>query len=208
LGESYEALTGATAWDVDAGSPEPPAVPEVMHSEDELPPPPARIVEALLFVGGEPLTATRTCEIVRGLTPGQFTEIIAALNAEYRRQGRPYAVLAQEHGYVLTLRPRFRGVVDKLYGGIREARLSPAAIDVLALLAYRQPATKAEIDALRGAESGPLLRQLVRRGLAAVLQRGEAGRKEVTYGTTHRFLELFGLSSLDDLPRTQDLQQI
>ena len=130
LGESYEALTGATAWDVDAGSPEPPAVPEVMHSEDELPPPPARIVEALLFVGGEPLTATRTCEIVRGLTPGQFTEIIATLNAEYRRQARPYAVVAQGQGYVLTLRPRFRGVVDKLYGGIREARLSPSAIDV------------------------------------------------------------------------------
>jgi segregation and condensation protein B len=175
---------------------------------DEPPPSPTGIIEALLFVGGEPLTAARACEIVRALTPGQFSEIIDALNAEYRRQGRPYGILAQEHGYVLTLRPPFRSVVEKLYGGIREARLSPAAIDVLALLAYRQPATKSEIDALRGAESGPLLRQLVRRGLATILQRADAERKEVTYGTTPRFLELFGLASLDDLPRTQDLQQI
>src|SRR5262245_50980400 len=218
LSDSYEALAGAgqAAWDVDAMAPESSARAEPTKApateggsaENAVPPSPARIIEALLFVGGEALTATRACEIVRGLTPGQFTDIIAALNAEYRRQARPYAVVAQDRGYVLTLRPRFRGIVDKLYGGMREARLSPAAIDVLALLAYRQPATKAEIDALRGFESGPLLRQLVRRGLAAVLRRAEADRRNVTYGTTRRFLELFGLTTLDDLPRTQDLQQI
>jgi segregation and condensation protein B len=167
-----------------------------------------RILEALLFVGGEPLTAERASAIIRGLTPEQFRQAIAALNRDYRRQGRAYHIQPQEQGWVLTLRPRFREVADKLYGGVREARLSPAAIDVLALLAYRQPATKSEIDGIRGAESGPLLRQLVRRGLAAVLQRADASSKEVTYGTTPRFLELFGLGSLDDLPHTQDLQQI
>jgi segregation and condensation protein B len=200
LPEAPESPLAAEARSPEVATAAPPA--------DEPPPSPTRIIEALLFVGGEPLTAARACEIVRGLTPGQFSEIIDSLNAEYRRQGRPYGILTQERGYVLTLRPRYRSVVDKLYGGIREARLSPATIDVLALLAYRQPATKSEIDALRGAESGPLLRQLVRRGLATVLQRADAERKEVTYGTTPRFLELFGLASLDDLPRTQDLQQI
>ena len=109
---------------------------------------------------------------------------------------------------MLALRPRYQRVVDKLHGGMREARLSTAAIDVLALVAYRQPATKAEIDSLRGAESGALLRQLVRRGLIQVVYRGEASRKEVSYGTTARFLELFGLQTLDDLPRTRDLQQL
>jgi segregation and condensation protein B len=219
LGEAYAELLASQGGDVEAagppiaaearaqgGRPKDAAAPA--SSTDEAPPSPMRIIEALLFVGGEPLTAARACEIVRGLTPGQFSEVIDNLNAQYRRQGRPYGILAQERGYVLTLRPRYRSVVDKLYGGIREARLSPATIDVLALLAYRQPATKSEIDALRGAESGSLLRQLVRRGLATILQRADAERKEVTYGTTPRFLELFGLSSLDDLPRTQDLQQI
>ncbi len=109
---------------------------------------------------------------------------------------------------MLALRPRFQRVVDKLHGGVREARLSTQAVDVLALVAYRQPATKAEIDSLRGAESGALLRQLVRRGLIQIVYRGEANRHEVSYGTTPRFLELFGLQNLDDLPRTRDLQQL
>jgi segregation and condensation protein B len=210
LGRSYAALLGQQAWDVDvpdgpqaAEASTPPAVPAQVA-----PPAPLRIVEALLFVGGAPLTASRAGEIVRGLTPEQFTDAIATLNHDYRRQGRPYAVLAQGQGYVLTLRPRFRAVLQKLYGTTREARLSPAAIDVLSLVAYRQPATKQEIDSLRGAESGSLLRQLVRRGLIAVVQRGDATQRDVAYGTTARFLELFGLSGLDDLPRTQDLQQL
>ena len=109
---------------------------------------------------------------------------------------------------MLALRPRYRGVVEKLYGGVREARLSTAAVDVLAIVAYRQPATKAEVDAARGAESGALLRQLVRRGLVQVVYRGDAEHREVSYGTTARFLELFGLQSLEDLPRTNDLQQL
>jgi segregation and condensation protein B len=165
-------------------------------------------VEALLFVGGAPLPAERACAAVRGLTEAQLAEAVDALNQEYRRQGRPYLIQAQAAGYVLTLRPRFRPVWEKLYGGPRVARLSPAAIDVLALVAYRQPATRQEIESLRGADCGGLLRQLVRRGLIAVAQRGDADQREVAYGTTPRFLELFQLRSLDDLPQTQDLQQM
>jgi segregation and condensation protein B len=172
------------------------------------PPPLPRLVEALLFVGGAPLTAARACETIRGLSESQFAEAIAALNAEYRAQGRPYTIQAQGPGHVLALRPRFRAVAEKLYGGPRAARLSAAALDVLALVAYRQPATKQEIDALRGSDCGGLLRQLVRRGLVAVVHRADADRREVTYGTTGRFLELFKLRSLDDLPQTQDLQKL
>jgi segregation and condensation protein B len=172
------------------------------------PPPVPRILEALLFVGGSPLTAERAQAAVRGLSPAQFTEALDQLNQEYRRQGRPYAIVPQPPGYVLALRPRFRSVIDRLYGPTREARLSPVVIDVLSLVAYRQPVTKQEVDSLRGAESGALLRQLVRRGLIAVLRRGEAGQREIAYGTTPRFLELFKLTSLDDLPQTQDLQKL
>src|SRR5262249_45521068 len=129
------------------------------------------------------------------------------LNRDYRRQGRPYRVQRREQGYELVLLPRYRGVLDRLYGSVREARLSPAALDVLALVAYRQPAGGQEVGRRRGLAPGAPLRQLVRLGLIAV-QRGEAGRREVSYGTTPRFLKLFGLSSLDDLPRTLDLQQM
>jgi segregation and condensation protein B len=206
LGRSYGELLGQQLWEVDpvAETGTGPEQPEA--SAPQTPPSPLRIIEALLFVGGPPLMAARACEAVRGLTPAQFAQAVDVLNQEYRRQGRPYHIQLQEQGYVLTLRPRYRSVAARLYGSVREARLSAAAIDVLALVAYRQPATKQEIDSLRGAESGALLRQLVRRNLITIVQRGEAGQREVAYGTTGRFLELFGISSLDDLPRTQDLQ--
>lgn len=209
LGRSYELLMEQN-WEVDAGvlaMPGSEAAPAGADGND-VPPSPERIVEAMLFVGGPPLTATRACDTVRGLTEAQFLQAIDGLNQDYRKQGRPYGIMPQGAGFVLHLRPRFRSISEKVFGSVRQARLSTAAIDVLALVAYRQPATKQEVDSIRGAESGALLRQLVRRGLIAVVQRGDSAQREVSYGTTPRFLELFGLASLDDLPQTQDLQKL
>lgn len=209
LSRSYSALLDQQGWEVDVGT-HAADIPTARPAKPApaAPPPLERIVEALLFIGGPPLTPARACETIRGLTAEQFLQVIDTLNCDYRRQGRPYLIQAQGQGHVLTLRPRFKPVVDKLFGAVREARLSPAAIDVLSLVAYRQPATKQEVDSLRGAESGSLLRQLVRRGLIAVVHRGDAAQREVSYGTTARFLELFRLQSLEDLPQTQDLQKL
>jgi segregation and condensation protein B len=182
-------------------------VPAVGAEGAGAPPPLVRIVEALLFVGGPPLTAERACEAVRGLTPAAFAQAVDALNRDYRRQGRPYRAQVRDRGYELALQPRYRGVLDRLYGSAREARLSPAALDVLALVAYRQPVGRAEVESLRGCDSAGPLRQLVRLGLVA-LQRGAADQREVLYGTTPRFLTMFQLRSLDDLPRTQELERL
>jgi segregation and condensation protein B len=171
---------------------------------DPTPPPPlTRIVEALLFVGSVPLTPALAGELIRGLSPEQLAQAVASLNRDYRQQGRPYCIQGREQGYELTLRPRFRAVLDRFRGSTREARLSAPALDTLALVAYRQPLTRQEIDSLRGGDSLALLRQLVRLGLVAI-QKGTAGPAGVVYGTTPRFLKLFGLRSLEDLPRTQD----
>src|SRR5262249_42716951 len=147
LGRLYgELLSGAWEVDVpetadmprtepplpDAAPPEPSASTAAGRTarppESEPPPSPLRILEALVFVGGAPLTAERACETIRGLTPAQFDDIIDTLNRDYRRQGRPYWIQAQKTGHVLTLRSRFRAVHERLYGGTREARLSPQAI--------------------------------------------------------------------------------
>jgi segregation and condensation protein B len=208
LARSYGALVEDTAWEIDVTETDKEAVPEASAAAASNPPSLLRLVEALLFVGGAPLTVERAVDAIRGLTPGQFTEAIAALNRDYRRQGRPYVVQAQAQNYSLVLRTRYHFVLERLYGQAREARLSPAAIDVLSLVAYRQPVARQDIDSIRGADSAALIRQLVRRNLIAVVQRGEAGRREVFYGTTARFLELFQLSSLDDLPQTADLQRL
>ena len=168
----------------------------------------ARIIEALLFVGGEPLTAERVGESVRGVTQGDFVSAIDGLNRTYRSEGRPYLIRAVQPGYELALRPRFFPLQEKLAGLSREARLSQAALDVLALIAYRQPITKKDVDSLRGMESGSLLRQLVRRGLLMVGESPEGGRREAVYRTTQRFVDLFQLNGLEDLPRTHDLQRL
>jgi segregation and condensation protein B len=207
LARSYRAVLDEKAWEVEVPE-EKGTISEADAGTEANTPSLQHIIEVLLFVGGAPLTAEGAAAAIRGLTPSQFSQAIASLNHDYRKQGRPYVIQTYGQGYILALRGRFRPVHERLYGQAREARLSPPAIDVLALIAYRQPVTKQELDSLRGAESGALIRQLVRRNLIAIVQRGEAGRREVFYGTTPRFLELFQLSSLDDLPQTADLEKL
>ena len=99
----------------------------------------------------------------------------------------------------MRITSRFASVREKLYGGPREARLTQQALDVLSLVAYRQPVGKAEVDGARGLDSGPILRQLTRLGLIAAHEAGDV--KTVVYSTTPRFLEVFRLRDLDDLPQ-------
>lgn len=218
LGQAAAAQLGQTAWEVDAEilepfaeevvpAPEPMPLPpktkppELAILAAEPPPTTEQIIEAMMFVGGHPLTAEVACSAIRGLKPDRFLEAIDSLNRRYRKQGRPYSVQLRDEGFVLTILPAFRGLREKLFGGPREARLGQAAIDVLSVIAYRQPIGKAEIDSLRGTDSVGTLRQLVRLGLIAVQHRAEAGSREVRYGTTSRFLQTFGLNSLEELPR-------
>jgi chromosome segregation and condensation protein ScpB len=217
LGESYAALVGAGDWQVDVvpeavpvadppdddppvtAPPRHPTAPPLAEAVNEptIPPTPIQIVEALLFVGGPPLTAEHAAEAIRGLTPDQFRECIDTLNRVYRSQNRPYAVVHGATGYVLRVGRKYAAVRERLFGGPREARLNQPALDVLSLVAYRQPVGKAEIDGARGADSGGVLRQLTRLGLVAT-ETAEAG--EVLYRTTGRFLEVFRLRDLEDLP--------
>ncbi|MBA4186804.1 MAG: SMC-Scp complex subunit ScpB [Planctomycetaceae bacterium] len=175
---------------------------------DDTPPSPEQIIEAMLFVGGHPLTAEAVCMAVRGLTRESFTAAIDSLTKRYRQQRRPYAILPRDDGYVLAITPTYRALRERLFGGPREARLSQPALDVLSVVAYRQPIGKAEVDTIRGTDSGSILRQLVRLGLVAVQHRAEAGTREVRYGTTPRFLTVFSLGSLDELPRLGDTAQV
>jgi len=166
-----------------------------------------QLIEALLFMGGAPLTAEKAAAVIRGLEADAFNQAIGSLGREYRRQGRPYTVQTQDDGYVLRLRPQWKWIEDRVRGLNRQARLSVAAIDVLSLVAYRQPISKQEIDAIRGTDSGALLRQLLRRTLIKVAE-AAGEKKEVRYQTTARFLELFQLKSLEELPQTQDLHAL
>jgi segregation and condensation protein B len=173
-----------------------------------VPPTPVQIIEALLFVGGPPLTAEHAADAIRNLSPEQFRECIEVLNRVYLSQNRPYAVEHGPNGYVLRVSKRFAGVRERLYAGPREARLAQPALDVLSLVAYRQPVSKGEIDGARGADSGGIVRQLLRLGLIAVEEPVDAASKEVLYGTTTRFLEVFRLREIGDLPELGEPKRV
>ena len=166
---------------------------------------PRQVVEALLFVGGAVLTSRKLAELLgEGFSTEQVEEIVDELNADYDAEGRPYAIHWGEGGYRFQLRPEFEKVRNRVFGvGPREVKLSQEALEVLALVAYRQPLTSADLEATQRKNAGTILRQLIRRELVE-LRRSEAAPDEPTYHTTPRFLELFGLTSLDDLPFPAD----
>ncbi len=183
-----------------------PLFPARESESSDVPPSPEQLIEAMLFVGGHPLSAAVACNAVRGLTADRFRAAIDVLNRRYRAQQRPYAIDPRDDGYVLAVRAPYRNLRERIFGGPRETRLGQPALDVLSVVAYRQPVGKAEVDTVRGTDSGPVLRQLVRLGLVTVQHRAEATGREVRYGTTPRFLKVFGLTSLDELPRLGEAQ--
>ena len=177
---------------------------EEEETDDGVPVSPLTVVETLLFVGSidsQPLPSAKAAELMRGVTPGDVAELVNELNARYRSNGCPYKIVSDGGGYRLTLRKAFHAVRNKFYGKVREAKLSQAAVDTLAIVAYRQPLTSEQVTQLRGTPSGHLLTQLTRRQLLSV-ERVE-GSRQVLYRTSERFLELFGLDSLDDLPDSE-----
>ena len=184
---------------------------EEFQEEEPLPPvevTPLSILESMLFVGNpenEPLKSKQVAALLRGVSPREIDELVKQLNERYADRGCPYQVDSVGGGYLMRLRPEFSQFRDKFYGRIREARLSQQAIDVLAIVAYRPGATRVEIDDLRGRNSGSILSQLVRRRLLRVERTGEKPRKP-SYFPTDRFLGLFGLENLDELPQSQELE--
>jgi segregation and condensation protein B len=170
---------------------------------------PRSVVEAILFVGrpdNRALSARELAAAMRGVSPGEVDAAVQELNSAYNADETPYHIEGTSAGYRLVLHDAFARMRDKFYGRTREAKLSPAAIEALSIIAYNQPVTAHEISALRGAANGAALATLVRRRLVR-LDRPDAGAPP-QYVTTERFLKLFGLESLDALPRSEELEKL
>lgn len=182
------------------------AASESAAHDDSCPICPRTIFEAVLFVGNwdnEPLSARRAAELMRDVDAEEIPSLVEELNRRYEENGAPYQIVGEGDGYRLTLRREFHSLRNRFYGRVREARLSQAAIDVLALVAYKQPLTSEKIHRMRGKPSSHILSHLVRRGLLRI-ERPPAKRRTPHYYTTDRFLRLFNLQTLDDLPRSED----
>lgn len=174
-----------------------------------------RIVEALLFASEGPLNAqeiaNRVCLVAQlpagALSAPDIEHLVAELNRELESSGRPYRVSQAGGHYLLVATPEAVQWLERAFGGRLRRRLSQAALEVLAIVAYRQPLTRAEVDAIRGVASGEVLQSLVERGLVHVVGHAAAPGRPALYGTTPQFLQLFGLSSLDELPPLEELER-
>jgi segregation and condensation protein B len=166
-----------------------------------------RIVEALVVGAPEPVSAAQLASIVPGCTPALARELVEELNASYREQGRGFEIWEVAGGYQLRTRPEYKGYLQQLEKD-RPLRLSRAALETLAVVAYKQPATRAEIEHVRGVDAGAVLRSLVERKLVRIAGHREVPGRPIVYGTTRRFLEVFGLASLADLPTLRELREL
>ena len=170
---------------------------------------PEAIIEAALFVGhpeNRAFTEQRLASLMRGVTPDEVVEIIQRLNDSYRDAEQALRIVSDEQGYRMTVAPAVESVRRSFLGKVREARLSQSAIEVLALVAYQPGITSQVVQDQRGRESGPILTQLVRRQLLEMRREKHEGeeRKIPHYYPTERFLNLFGLESLKDLPLVEE----
>jgi segregation and condensation protein B len=166
-----------------------------------------RIVEALILAASEPLGAARLAQVVSGLSAARARELAQELRADYERESRGFELIEVAGGYQIRTRPELAEWVQRLEEE-RPARLSRAALETLAVVAYRQPVTRAEVENVRGVDCGPVLRTLLERHLLRIAGHRDVPGRPILYGTTRRFLELFGLAGLEDLPSLRDLDEL
>jgi len=209
-GQSFDLPQGDETTEIDSiGEPsEEAAVPDAVaaSAEADVPATPKSILEAILFVGhphNQPLSPAQAAEVMRGVQPEEIAHLVTELNAGYEATNRPYRIVFEGGGYRMKLLPEFQTLREGFYGKVRQVRLSQQALEVLAIVAYKQPITVKEVNQMRGRASGALLAQLVRRDLITVSTPVDlTGKKGVPqYRTTQRFLDVFGLQSLEDLPQ-------
>jgi len=185
-----------------APSESPPAVEGPLARDERL----AR-TEAVLFLAREPLASRKIAQLASLADGTEARTLIRRLNRLYDQGGSSFRVEELAGGFQLLTRPMFGPWLRRLLRTPVETRFSPPAMETLAVVAYRQPVLRAEIEAIRGVQCGDILRQLMDRDLVRILSRADDLGRPLLYGTTKRFLQIFGLRHLDELPRANVLRR-
>jgi segregation and condensation protein B len=165
----------------------------------------SQLVEAALFAANRPLTLDELEGLDTGASGAEVRAAVEELREHYDFDGHAVEIAELAGGYQILTRASFAAAVERAQAMQRQPRLSPATLETLATIAYRQPVGRAEIEEIRGVNSGGVLRTLQERGLIEVVGRGEALGRPLLYGTTALFLETLGLNDLADLPRADEL---
>ena len=183
----------------------------------------SRVIEALLFSAQKPLSIREMAAAIKGAGaedpaaagPNEFaraseTEIAAALEElkiEYIQEQRAFQIIEKAEGWQLATDPAFARWVRQLFSAPKPARLSAPALETLAIIAYRQPITRADVEAVRGVNIDGVLQTLMERGLVKIAGRAEIPGRPLLYETTRFFLDHFGLRTLDELPNVEELRK-
>jgi segregation and condensation protein B len=181
----------------------------------------SQVIEALLFAAQKPLATRELVSAIKGagdaddLLPNEFsrtteaqvTAALQQLKIEYVEQGRAFQLVEKADGWQLVSDPAYAPWVRQLFPAAKPARLTPPSLETLAIVAYRQPITRADVEAVRGVAVDGVLQSLMERGLVRITGRAEVPGRPLLYETTEFFLEHFGLRDLDELPNAEELRR-
>ncbi|SEN20255.1 SMC-Scp complex subunit ScpB [Lihuaxuella thermophila] len=158
------------------------------------------VIEGLLFAAGEEGLSVKEIAEVTGLAKHEVELLIHDLRVDWKEQGRGLQIVKVAQVYQMTTLPEHRSYFEKLAQAPTRSQLSRASLETLAIIAYRQPITRIEVEEIRGVKSDRTIQQLQRKGLVREVGRAEGAGRPILYGTTKEFLEYFGLNHIDELP--------
>ncbi|MCM8778953.1 MAG: SMC-Scp complex subunit ScpB [Candidatus Omnitrophica bacterium] len=162
------------------------------------------ILEAILFVHHEPLLMERLKEILEEVDGRLLRELLYELKTEYEQAQRGFIIREVAGGFQMVSHPRYAAWIKKLYKTSRSERLTLPTLETLAIIAYKQPITRLEIEEIRGVNVENILKNLLETNLIRIVGRKESLGRPILYGTTRKFLEYFGLNSLEELPKLEE----
>ncbi len=162
-------------------------------------------VEAALLVADGALSARRIAQCAALLDAGEAKQVVDELNAAYDDTASAFRIERVGAGYQMLTRPVFHRWLDRVHHRQERLKLSNSALETLAVVAYRQPITRADIEAVRGVAAAEMLKQLMERGLVKIVGEDDSLGRPYLYGTTRQFLEAYGLRSLEDMPLAENL---
>ncbi len=165
-------------------------------------------VEALILASPEPLPARKIAEMIDGLTPSQVSQAVSSLNTRYMESGGSFRIREIAGGYQIYIVPEFTGYVQEMFSRRRKMRLTRAALETLAIVAYRQPVTRVEIEQIRGVASDGVVHNLLEKNMITIKGRADTVGKPLQYGTTDEFLKFFGLNNVKDLPKMSEIEEL
>ncbi|UCE06572.1 MAG: SMC-Scp complex subunit ScpB [bacterium] len=167
-----------------------------------------KIVEALIFASDSPISENRIKNIIKELDSSQINLIVDELNAEYDRNDHAYQIVRLAGGFQFMTRSEYAHYIKQYYKGRTKSRLSRAALETVAIIAFRQPISRPEIDSIRGVYSDGVVRNLLERNLIYISGRSEHVGRALLYSTTSEFLQYFGVNDVADLPKPKEIEEL